>query len=451
MKHKCMRLLASIGFAAFVFGSSTAFAQISLGTAQSFAVLGGQTVTNTGATTLNANVGVFPGAAITGFPPGVVAPPGMIHAGNAVAGQAQTDLTAAYNAVAGTACNVDLTGQNLGGLTLTPGVYCFSSDAFLTGTLTLNFQGNPSALFLFKIGSALTTATGSSVVLINAAGTTCPQNLFWQVGSSATLGTGSMFRGNILALTSITLTTGAQLSGRALARNGSVTLDTNSVTACGPLACPVVTVNPLTLPNGSLGSAYNQTVSGSGGASPYTFSVTSGALPNGLTLNATTGAITGTPLAPGTSNFTITAVDPNGCLGSRAYVITIAAIACPVITLGPPSLPPGMTGIAYNQTVTASGGVAPYTFAVATGALPTGLTLNPTTGAITGTPTTAGFFNFTISATDANGCPGSTLGVSITIVSAAPVVVPTLDLIGLAMLLLLLAGTGWLTRHRFAG
>ena len=183
----------------------------------------------------------------------------------------------------------------------------------------------------------------------------------------------------------------------------------------------------------------------------YTFSVTSGALPNGLMINANTGTITGTPLGSGTSNFTITAVDANGCLGSRAYSITIAAIACPAIILGSPTLPPGMTGIAYSQTVTASGGVAPYTFVVASGALPTGLTINANTGAITGTPTTAGFFNFTIGASDANGCPGSTLGVSITIALAAPVVVPTLDLGGLAMLLLLLAGTGWFTRHRFAG
>ncbi len=126
-------------------------------------------------------------------------------------------------------CGVDLTGQNLGGLTLTPNVYCFTSSAALTGTLTLNFQGNPNALFLFKIGSTLTTASGSSVVLTNTGSATCPTNLFWQVGSSATLGTGSTFDGNILALTSITMTTGANLTGRALARNGAVTLDTNIV------------------------------------------------------------------------------------------------------------------------------------------------------------------------------------------------------------------------------
>jgi len=228
MTRKDLGLLAILGIAAFLSISSSAFAQPNLGTAGSFAVLGGSTVTNTGSSVITGNVGVSPGSSVTGFPPGIVTG-GSIHAADAVAGQAQTDLTAAYNAAAGTPCGVDLTGQNLGGLTLTPGVYCFTSSAGLTGTLTLNFQGNPNALFLFKIGSTLTTASASSVVLTNTGGTTCPPNLFWQVGSSATLGTGSTFSGNIMALTTITMTTGAGLTGRALARNGAVTLDTNTV------------------------------------------------------------------------------------------------------------------------------------------------------------------------------------------------------------------------------
>jgi hypothetical protein len=451
MKHKWMTLLSITGFATLVLGSPAALAQISLGTAQSFAVLAGQSVTNTGASTFNANVGVSPGTSITGFPPGVVAPPGMLHSADGVAAQAQTDLTAAYNAVAGTACNVDLTGQDLGGLTLTPGVYCFTSSAFLTGALTLDFQGNPNSIFLFKIGSTLITASGSSVLMINSGGANCAQNLFWQVGSDATLGTGSQVLGNILALSSITLTTGAQLSGRALARNGTVTLDTNSVTACGPLACPIVSVDPATLPNGVLAVPYSQVVSGSGGTAPYTFSLTSGALPSGLLLDGATGAITGTPLATGTSSFTITAADANDCLGSRPYTIAIAAVACPVITLSPSALPPGTIGIRYNQTVSASGGVAPYTFAVTSGSLPTGLTLNPATGVLTGVPTTTGFFSFTIGATDANGCPGSALSVSITIALAAAYSIPALELGGLAILMLLLAGAGMLSRYRSAG
>jgi len=233
MKRKYIAYFAVIGFAAFLL-APTAFAQISLGTSQSFAALGGSTVTNTGPSVITGNVGVSPGTSVTGFPPGTIIGGGSIHAGDATAAQAQSDLTTAYNAVAGTACNVDLTGQDLGGLTLTPGVYCFSYSAQLTGTLTLNMQGNPNAVFLFKIGSTLTTASGSSVVLTNSGGTTCPTNLFWQVGSSATLGTGTAFAGNILALTSITMTTGASIScGSALARNGAVTLDTNTISGCG--------------------------------------------------------------------------------------------------------------------------------------------------------------------------------------------------------------------------
>ena len=198
----------------------------SLGSASSFAVLAGSTVTNTGATTIVGDVGVSPGSAITGMPAGQ--PTGSIHAGDAVAAQAQSDLTTAYNALAGLPCNTDLTSQDLGGKTLGPGVYCFSSSAQLTGTLTLDAQGNPNAVFIFQIGSTITTATNAAVVMIGG-GRAC--NVFWQVGSSATLGTGTAFVGNIVALASITLTTGVSLSGRALARNGAVTMDTNAISA----------------------------------------------------------------------------------------------------------------------------------------------------------------------------------------------------------------------------
>jgi type VI secretion system secreted protein VgrG len=200
-----------------------------LGTAGSFGVLGGSAVTNTGSTVVNGNLGVSPGSSVTGFPPGVVLG-GTIHTNDATAMQAQIDLTTAYNAVAGTPCTMDLTGIDLGGLTLTPGVYCFTASAQLTGTLTLNALGNPNASFLFKIGSTLTTASNSQVLFTNG-GSSC--NVFWQIGSSATIGTTTNFAGNILALTSITLTTGATLSGRALARNGAVTMDTNTIAPCG--------------------------------------------------------------------------------------------------------------------------------------------------------------------------------------------------------------------------
>jgi len=200
-----------------------------LGTALGFAVLGGSTVTNTGPSVVRGNLGVSPGTAITGFPPGIV--DGTIYAGDAVAVQAQSDATSAYNALAEQPCNFILTGQDLGGQTLTAGTYCFSSTAQLTGILTLDAQNNPNAVFIFQIGSTLTTASNSSVIVTNG-GSGC--NVFFQVGSSATLGTDTSFTGSILALTSITLNTRTNIdSGRALAINGAVTLDTNRVSSFG--------------------------------------------------------------------------------------------------------------------------------------------------------------------------------------------------------------------------
>jgi hypothetical protein len=227
------RLIVGLGAVAlavllFAVGSATnAGAQTApgLGAAASYAVLGGQTVTNTGPTTINGDLGVSPGTAVTNFPPGIVTG-GSIHSADANALDAQGAVTTAYNALAAQPCTADLTGQDLGGMTLTEGVYCFSSSAQLTGQLTLNAQGSASAVFVFKMVSTLTTASNSSVQITNG-GVDC--NVFWQVGSSATIGTGTVFVGNILALTSIALTTGASVSGRALARNGAVTLDTNHV------------------------------------------------------------------------------------------------------------------------------------------------------------------------------------------------------------------------------
>jgi len=214
-----------------------------LGAAATYGVLAGSTVTNTGPSVIDADVGVSPGSAVTGFPPGLTTGTGTIHAADAHAANAQADVTAAYNVLSdGTTepCTVDLTGQDLGGLMLTEGVYCFSTSAQLTGALTLNAQGNPAAVFIFRIGSTLTTASNSSVLVTNGA-VDC--NAYWRVGSSATLGTNTSFKGNIVALTSITLNTGADLSGRALARNGAVTLDTNNV-GFGACAVPTATPSP---------------------------------------------------------------------------------------------------------------------------------------------------------------------------------------------------------------
>jgi type VI secretion system secreted protein VgrG len=446
MKRTYLRLLTIVALSQ-LFALTPASAQISLGTAQNFGVLAGSTATNTGATTVNGNVGVSPGSAVTGFPPGVIVG-GAIHSNDAVAQQAQNDLTTAYNNIAATPCNVDLTGQDLGGQTLTPGVYCFTSSAQLTGALTLNALGNPNALFLFKIGSTLTTASASSVTVINNGGNSC-NKVFWQVGSSATLGTGTSFTGDILALSSITFTTGASSNGRALARNGAVTLDGNRVNTCGVSVCPIITVNPATLPNGAVGTAYAQTVSASGGTSPYVFSLSSGTLPTGLSLNGATGAITGTPTAAGTFTFTISATDVNGCSGSRLYDISIASTGCPAILLSPTTLPPGTPLFPYSQQITASGGTAPYTFVIAAGALPPGLVLT-TSGLITGAPQQPGIFNVTIRATDLNGCQGSRTYSLVILPVVPPAGGPTLNLAGLLILTVLLAAAGLFVMNRFS-
>ncbi|MHB8362607.1 MAG: ice-binding family protein [Patescibacteria group bacterium] len=219
----------------------------SLGTAGSFSVLGSSTVTNTGSSVLTGNLGVSPGTAITGFPPGIVN--GKTYAAGSVPLQAQGDITAAYIDLAGQSCSStnNLTGQDLGGKSLTPGVYCYSSSAQLTGTLTLNGEGNTSSVFIFQMGSTLTTATNSSISLINGA-QAC--NIFWQVGSSATLGTYTNFKGNILALTSITFDTGANSDGGAYARNGAVTLDGNTITQA-----PCATTASSTGTTGSTGTS----------------------------------------------------------------------------------------------------------------------------------------------------------------------------------------------------
>ena len=206
---------------------------VGLGTAESFAVLGGSAVTNTGSSVISGNLGVSPSNTVTGFPPGTVVN-GSIHAADAVAAQAKADLVTAYDDAAGRA-STGAIAADLGGSTLTAGVYSSASTIGLTGDLTLNGQGNPDAVFIFQAGSSLTTASASRVVLINGA-RAC--NVFWQVGSSATLGTNSSFVGSVLALTSITATTGSAIDGRLLARNGATTLDTNTVTrsACATAA-----------------------------------------------------------------------------------------------------------------------------------------------------------------------------------------------------------------------
>jgi Ice-binding-like len=219
---------------------------VPLGTSANYAVLGFASVTNTGPTVLDGSLGLWSGTSITGFPPGLVVPPGVIDQTNAAAQQAQSDLTTAYDNAHGRPVDQTTTAQ-LGGLTLQGGVYAGPSKSplQLTGTLTLDGAGNPSSVFIFQTDSTLITASASTVSLINGA-QEC--NVFWQVGSSATLGTGSVFAGNILALTDISVNTNVTVHGRALARN-AVTLDSDTFTkpTCAT-STPVTTTVPTAPP-----------------------------------------------------------------------------------------------------------------------------------------------------------------------------------------------------------
>jgi hypothetical protein len=221
-----------------------------LGAATSYAVLAGTTVTNTNTpTTVSGDLGVSPGSAVTGFPPGTVSN-GSIHKADQPAADAQAALGTAYDNAASSPCNFDMSNQNLGGKTLTPGTYCQSTAPTLTGTLTLDGNG----VFIFKVGSTLVTAPNATIAFTNRAQ---PCNVFWQVSSSATLDTGTTFAGTVMALTSIGMNSTATLRGRALARNGAVTLDNNTITAPTSCAAPDVA-----------GSTATPAPSGSASASP---------------------------------------------------------------------------------------------------------------------------------------------------------------------------------------
>jgi type VI secretion system secreted protein VgrG len=249
---------AGLLVAAWLLPTTTARAAVAptvgLGTAAQFSILAGTTVTNTGPTAVEHDLGVSPGSAVVGFPPGTVTPPAVIHT-DAVSLQAQNDLTTAYNDAATRPASA-LTGAELGGLTLQGGVYAATAAPAaaleITGTLTLDGAGDPRSVWIFQTGSTLTTGSDSAISLVNGA-SAC--NVFWQVGSSATLGTRTKFLGSLMALTSITLQDSVVFGGRALARNGAVTLinDTFSGPDCSPVGATTTSSGP-TMSTGPAGS-----------------------------------------------------------------------------------------------------------------------------------------------------------------------------------------------------
>ncbi len=205
---------------------TTVQATIPMAGVSNLAVLAGASITNTGATNITGDMGLSPGTSIGGFPPGILN--GTLHINDVIANQAKLDLVAAYNNAAGrTATDMVTVSGNLGGLTLTPGLYKSTSSLSLSsGNLTFDAKGNADAVFIIQIASSLTTTSGRKVILSGGAKAS---NIFWQVGSSATFGTTTIFKGNVMAMQSITFNTGATLDGRALARNGNITMAGNTI------------------------------------------------------------------------------------------------------------------------------------------------------------------------------------------------------------------------------
>jgi uncharacterized repeat protein (TIGR01451 family) len=376
------------------FHSASAQVAPTLGAAQSFAVLAAQTVTNTGPTIVSGDLGTDPGTAVTGFPPGSVSGGAILGPGGA-AGLAQLDTTAAYIGLASQICPVSNTfgvPTDLGGLTLVPGVYCFASSAGLTGTLTLDALGNPNAVWVFQVASTLITEVGSRVVIING-GQQC--NVFWQVGSSATLKTGTTFVGNILALTSIALNTNANVAGRVLARNGAVTMDSNTV---GSNACAAPPLTPLPP---TLAKAFSPNAIIEGGTSTLTVTLSNpdattatsasltDTLPTGVTTADSATTTCGGTVTTGTSSVTLTggSIPANGSCtvtvlvtsaGAGGYINSLASgalqtsngsnatKAVATLTVLLPTATPGLSlnKTADRTTYTSVGQAIVYTYVV---------------------------------------------------------------------------------------
>lgn len=357
-------VLATMTVAAVVLPTGQAAAQqapIGLGAADNFAVLAGQGVTNTGPTTVSGDLGTWPNPSVTGA--GLTVN-GSIHAADAVARQAQADTTVAYDDAAGRT-PASTVATELGGQTLTAGVYNSSAGTFeITGPLTLDAQGNPNAAFVLQAASTLVTASASTVNLINGA-RAC--NVFWQVGSSATLGTNSTFRGTILALGSITVTTGATVEGRVLARNGAVTLHTDTITraTCAPPETTTTTISSSASPSDpGQPVTFTTTVTGAGGGIP---SGRVSFFDNGVplaTVALTDGRATLTTGTLGTGGHTITAVYPgttgfdNSASPGLAQVVTQQQVSTTTTSAGVPTTTTPPAGGPTTSTTAGAGATA---------------------------------------------------------------------------------------------
>jgi type VI secretion system secreted protein VgrG len=343
---------------------------VDLGTAATYGVLGASAVTNTGPSVVNGDLGLSPGTSITGFggaPNGSVN--GTTHQTDAAAAQAQRDTTTAYDVAA--SLSPTQTGlTDLNGLSLSPGVYSGGALALAdNGALTL--AGSADSVWVFQAASTLSIGSASRITITGGA-SSC--NVFWQVGSSASVGTGAQFQGTVLAQQSVTATTGATVQGRLLARTGAVTLDTNTITAstgCPAPGTPSETTAPVITSGApstaTAGTPYSYAVTATGTPTP-TYTATG--LPAGLTINGTTGVISGTPTTTGSSTVTITASNGTTPNDTQTVVITVqpAATQSPTPTPSAPATPP-VTGA--TPTAVAGGGTTPTGELAFTGSDPT--------------------------------------------------------------------------------
>ncbi|MEX1000181.1 MAG: IPTL-CTERM sorting domain-containing protein [Thermodesulfobacteriota bacterium] len=443
-------LFASVGFAALLYGAYPTLAATAppLGLVQQFGALGGSGVT--GATgsgvTVDGDVGSSPTATIINFPPSSVTPEFTLHATNdGDVQQARVDATIAALDLASQGPGTVLPAQ-LDGQVLTAGSYSFTSSADLAagGTLTLNGSG----VFVFNVNTALTAN-----VLSNVVGTADPCNVFWRVGTSATLN-GDSFFGTVIAATGfVTVGSGANVNGRVIAAT-AVTMagaGGNTIGGCSSNSMPPVILMPEPpLPTGTVGEVFDQNITPSGGdGGPFTCSVTSGVLPDGLMISSD-GMISGTPTLSGAFPFTVTCMDNSGNSGSKDFTIVINPADCPPITLLPsPPLQSGTVGQFYTQALTAVGGEGPYTFSFINGFFPDGLGLS-NGGLISGTPTLPGAFPFEVTVTDANGCMGLQAYIIVIFASDVPVgtPIPTLSEWGLIAMAGVLGIVGYLVIRR---